>query len=458
MARKQQKFDYDLIVIGSGASGSTAALAAARAGKKVGLVDGGTFGGESANWGDVPTQALLEATNLYKSAKAGSRFGLRSNMLGYNYPTMQAWREKAIKRSGSADNRHFYESAHITTHAGNAHFLTPHEITVNRTHLTAEQFIIATGSHFAPPDTYGIETIRYKTLRTIFEDKRIPRSLFIVGSGSEAMEHASILATLGTKVYIAEKAVHLMPDADQEVGQLFEDYFHATLGVTVLTQTQVTEVESKGIGVRVTYTRGTTPRTVQVDEILYTENRVPTVDLGLENAAVEYTSTGIKVDDYLRTTARHIYAAGSVTDSHASTQIAMLHGRVAAHNLSAKAPIQPDVRLVPRLTYTEPAVASVGLTDSECLKRDLAINTALAPLAQIPRSNTSDFTHGFVKLIADKKGLLLGGTIVAPHASEMIQELSLAINQNLTAADLARLPHGFLSWSEAIRAAASKLA
>lgn len=457
MARKQ-KFDYDLIVIGSGAAGSTAALAAASAKQHVALVDGGTFGGESANWGDVPTEALLEVTNLYNEAKQGSRFGLRSTTLGYNYPAMQAWREKAITRSGSANNRRFYEKAGITTLPGNAHFLTPHEISVNRTHLTADNFIIASGSHFATPDIYGIETIKYKTLRTSFSDKRLPRSLFIVGSGPEAMEHASIFATLGTKVYIAEKAIHLMPESDHEVGELLAEYLHATRGIDILTQCQITQVEPKGLGVRVTYTRGTTNRTVQVDEILFTENRAPSVDLGLENAAINYTAAGIKTDDYLRTTARHIYATGSVVDSRASTQTAMVHGRIAAHNLYAKSPLSPDTSLIPRLTYTDPGVASVGLTDGECLKRDLPIRSALVPLAQVARSNTSDFTTGFVKLITDKKGLLLGATIVAPHAAEMIHEVSLAINQNLTAADLARLPHGFLSWSEAIRVAASKLA
>ena len=457
MAQKH-KFDYDLIVIGSGAAGSTAALAATKKGKKVALIDGDVFGGESANWRDVPSMALLEATNLFTSARHGSRFGLRSATLGYNYPAILAWRDKAIKRGGSADNRKFYESAGITTYASNAYFLTPHEISVNRTHLTADKFVIATGTHFASPDTYGIETVKYHTLRTIFDTKRIPRNLFIVGSGPEAIEYANIFAALGSKVYISEKAVHILPDFDQEVGALLADYLHEALGVNILTQTQVSEVAPKGVGTNITYTRGAVSRNVQVDSVLYSENRTPTVDLGLENAAVEYTMAGISVDDHLRTSARHIYAAGSVTSPNVGTQVAMLQGRSAAFNLYSKSPSNPDQSLIPRLIHTNPGVASVGLSGIDCLKRDLAINSAVVPLSQIPRSNTSDFTKGFVKLIADKKGQLLGGTIVAPHASEMIQEITLALAQNLSAAEIARLPHGFLSWSEAIRAAASKLA
>lgn len=456
MARKP-KFDYDLIVIGSGAAGSTAALAAVHGDKKVALIDGDTFGGESANWGDVPTKAVLEVTNLFHDAKQGSRFGLRSSTLGYNYPAILEWREKAIKRSGSADNRKFYEKAGLATYPGTAHFLTPHEISVNRTHLTASHFIIATGSHFATPDIYGIETIKYQTLRTIFSTKRLPRSLVIVGSSSEAIEHAVILATLGTKVYLIEKSAHLMPAEDEEVGELLARVLHDTRGITILTQTQVTEVAGRGLGSRVTYTRGTTSRVIQADEILFTDNRASSVDLGLENASVDYTGAGIRVDEHMRTSAQHIYAAGAVVSSTENTQVAMLQGRVAAHNLWAKLPLEADTALVPRTTFITPQVAAVGLNELACIKRDLAIRKVVVPLSQVPRSNTSDFTNGFVKLITDQKGIILGATIVAPDAIEMIHEVSLAIQQGLGAADLATLPHAFLSWSEAVRVAASRL-
>ena len=454
---RKQKFDFDLIVIGSGAAGSTAALASAKAGKRVCLVDGGTFGGETANWGDIPTAAMLHATNLYHDASQGARFGLRTSSMSYNYPTMLKWRNKAIARSGSADNRKFYEKAGMTTHTGMAHFLTPHEISVNRTHLTAEQFIIATGTHFASPDVYGIETIKYLTPKTVFSTTRIPRSAFIVGSSSEAIEIASILSVLGTKVYLSEKAEYLMPHEDREIGELMEQQLHDRQGITALTQTQVSEVGPKGLGVRVVYTRGTASHTVQVDEIIFTENRVPSIDLGLENASVDYTQAGIRTDEHLRTSARHIYAAGSCVDSRASTQIAMLHGRVAAYNLANKTPLKPDIALIPRLTFTDPAIAVVGLNEVDCLKRDLSVKTSLVSLAHVARSNTSDTTAGFVKLIVDRKGILLGASIVAPSAPEMIHELSLAIHHGMTARDLATLPHGFLSWSEAIRVAASRL-
>lgn len=457
MARNAS-FDYDLIVIGSGAAGSSTALAVAKQGKKVALCEAAAFGGESPNWGDVPTKALMHAATLYDEAKRGARFGLRSSTLGYNYPSMLEWRNTATRRTGAADNRRYYERAGIDTYTGVAHFLSPHEISVNRTHLTARHFLIATGSHFAPPDVYGIETITYRTPRNLLEGNRLPRSLFIVGSDGDALEYAQLMATLGTKVYIAEKSARLMPEADSEVGELFEQYLHANKGVSCLTQTQLVSVEKKGLGVRVSYTRGTTTRAVQVDEVLFMTNRLPSTDLGLENASVAYTPAGIDVNEGLQTSAKHIYAAGDVLGGQAHTQLAMLQGRVVAHNLLHKAIATPDSSSIPRVVYTFPGIASVGLTENDCIKRDLAINSALVPLAQIARSNTSDFSDGFVKLIADKKGVLIGATIVAPHAAEMIHELSLALHHGLSAADVASAPHAFLSWSEAIRAAAVKLA
>lgn len=454
---RKTNLDYDLIVIGSGAAGSTAALIAAKAGQKVALVEGNTFGGESPNWGDIPMNALLQSAHLYHDAKTGTRFGLRSQMLSYNYPTVLAWRDKAIKRTGAADNQQYYEKAGIKTYAGVAHFLTPHEISVNRTHLTANTFLIATGSHFEQPDVYGIETIRYQTPQTLLAEKRIPRSLFIVGANSDALEYAQLYATLGTKVYLAERSARILPDEDPEVGELLETYLEGSFGITSLTQTQLVQVEPKGLGVRVSYSRGDVTKSLQVDEILFLTNRTPTTDLGLENASVTYTRAGIDVDSHLQTSAKHIYAAGNVTSGDCPTQIALLHGRIAAHNILHKNKLSPETLTIPRVVFTSPSIASVGLTENDCIKRDLAINQAVAPLSMVAKSNTSDFARGFVKLITDKKGVLLGGTIVAPGAENMIQEISLALHAGMSAHDLASVPHAFLSWSEAIRVAASKL-
>lgn len=454
---KKHTFDYDLIVIGSGAGGSAAATIAAREGKKVAIVEQSVFGGDSPNFSDVPTKALLHAAQLYDEARHGSRFGLRSNTLGYNYPSLRAWKNLAVERTGAAGNRKFYESQGIDTIEARAHFLSPHEISVNRKHISAEHFLIATGSEWVAPNIPGIEDVPYLTPRTVLESIKPPKSIYIIGAGTVGVEIAQLLAIFGTKVYLAEIAARILPQEEEEVGELFERMLREGKGVTSLTQTRTVAVVKDGLGYRVTFLRAGVEKSVHVDEVLVATGRKPAVDLGLENASVEYNPTGIKANEYLQTSARHIYAAGDVLGHSSHTHTALLESRIAAHNLFSKVQLAPDYTATPRLTFTYPGVATVGFTEDDCIKRDLHVSIALAPLNIVARSNTSDFRDGFVKLIADKKGVLLGATVVAPHAAEIIHELALAVKYGLTARQVAETPHAFLSWSEAVRVAAGKL-
>lgn len=450
-------FDYDLIVIGSGAGGSAAATIAARSGKRVAIVESDTFGGDSPNWSDVPTKALLHVARLYDEARHGDKFGLRTSTLGYNYPSIRAWKDLAVKRTGAAGNRRFYESHGISAFNATAHFLSPYEISVNRRHLSASNFLIATGSHWTTPKIQGLTDLPFFTPRTILETIRPPKSLFIIGGGSHGVEIAQLMATFGTKVYIAEQAARILPKQDGEVGELMERVLSEQKGVTVLTHSRVLSVSKEGLGKRVLFTRAGVEKFVKVDEILVASGRAPNLDLGLENASVAYTPKGIEVNDHLQTSTKHIYVAGDVLGRDSHTHTAILESRIAAHNLFQKTKIVPDYTATPGVIFTGPEIAHVGLSEDDCRKRDLVIKKAVAPLNIIARSNTSDFRDGFVKLITDKKGVLLGGTIVAPHASEMIHEIGLAVKHGLTAGQIAETPHAFLSWGEAVRVAASKL-
>lgn len=458
MSKKKNNFDYDLLVIGSGAGGSAAATIAARDGKRVAIIEADTFGGDSPNWSDVPMKALLHAAHLYDEARHGSRFGLRSNTLGYNYPSLQVWKDLAVKRTGAGGNRKFYESQGIDTFRGNAHFLSPNEITVSRRHISAAKFLVASGSHWVAPDIQGLADTPYLTPRTLLDSLRPPKSLYIIGGGTIGVEIAQLMAIFGTKVYIAEIASRLLPKEDEEAGAQLATLLSEQKGATILTQAKTLAVEKDGLGRRVTYLRGGVEKSVRVDEVLIATGRVPTVDLGLENAQVTYTPKGIETNAHLQTSARHIYAAGDVLGHARHTHIALLESRVAAHNLFSKNKITPDYTASPRLTFTQPGIASVGLSEDDCLKRDLHINKSIAPLNIITRSNTSDFRDGFVKILTDKKGIILGATVMAPGAAEIIHELAIAVKYEMTARELADTPHAFLSWSEAVRVAASKLA
>lgn len=454
---KKYAFDYDLIIIGSGAGGSAAATIAAREGKRVAIIESGTFGGESPNWSDIPTKALLHAANLYDEARHGARFGLRSATLGYNYPSIRAWKELAVKRTGTGGNRKYYENQGIDTFIGLAHFLSPNEISVNRRHLSASNFLIATGAQWIIPEIPGLDAIKYLTPRTILETIRPPKSLLIIGGGDTGIEIAQLMAIFGTKVYIVEQAAHLLPHKDSEVGELIERVLREQKGVTTLAHSRVVSVEKDGLLKRVIISRAGTEKSVRVDEILIAAGRAPIVDLGLENAGVKYTASGIKVNNHLQTNVKYIFAAGEVLGRNSHTHTALLESQIVANNIFHKDKIIPDYTAITEVMFTYPGIATVGLSEYDCLKRDLPINKAIAPLSIIARSNTSDFRDGFIKIITDKKGVILGASVVAPHAAEIIHELALAVKHGLTAYQVAETPHAFLSWSEAVRVAAAKL-
>lgn len=452
------KYDFDLIVIGSGAGGSAAATIAAKEGKKVAIVERDTFGGTSPNWGDVPIKALLHAAQLYDEAKAGARFGLRSGALGYNYPSLREWKNIAVKRTGASGNRNYYEKEGITTLHGTAHFLSPHEISVSRQRYSAANFLIATGASSVIPSVHGLSLETAKTPREILEVMRPPKTLYIIGGGTTGVEIAQLMAIFGTKVYIADIASRLLPGLDSEAGELLATLLADTKGVTVLTQTRTLAIEKENIAHRITYSRGGQEHSLRTDEVLLAAGRTPNVDLGLENAGVQYTAKGILVNDQLQTSAKHIFATGDVLGRGGHTHSALLESRIAANNILHKSKLTPDYTATPEVVFTHPGIATVGLSEDDCLRRDLRIQKAVAPLTIIARSNTSDFRDGFVKLITNKKGVLIGATIMSPHAGELIHELALAIKYELTAAEVAATPHAFLTWSEAVRVAASKLA
>ncbi len=456
MAQKPT-FDYDIIVIGSGAGGSPAATIAARAGKRVAIIERGSFGGESPNWGEIPRGALLNAINIYDTAKKASQFGLRTNTIGYNYPSLLSWRDTVIKRTGAAGNRYYYEKQGISVFNSEAHFLSPNEISVNRRHLSAKKFLIATGSSWSLPNVPGLSEVSYYTPETILDLTRPPKSLLVLGSNSTAMETASFFSSLGTKVYIVDASSRILPEYDSDVAELFTDLLEKQRGMTLLPSSKLITVQKDGLHKRVTYVRGNNEHTVKVDEILIADKRTPNTDLGLENAGVAYTVNGISVNGFLQTSARHIFATGSCTDVSLSTSDILAQSRVAAHNILRSKLMQVDSR-VPLITLDlQPEVARVGLSEDDCIRRDLSVKTAIAPLSLVPMSNITDHRLGFVKLIANRKGVLLGATIVAPSAHEMIHELALAVQHAMTAHDVFLAPHSFTAWSEAIRIAASKL-
>lgn len=453
----KQEFDYDLIVIGSGAGGSVAADIVARAGKRVAIIEADIMGGECPNWGCVPTKALLEASRVYNTTKSAEAFGVRGTTGGFNYPSVRAWKDLAVKRTGAHNSAKYYQSKGIGVYHGQAHFISPHEITVNRRHLSAENFLIATGSHWASLEASISERVTLLNARTALDLPKPPKTLFIIGGGSVGVEFAELFSSFGSKVYIAEESPRLLPKEDQEVSQLVEAVFAKRRGIQILTKAKITDILIEGISPRITFLRGGEQQTVRVDQVLVAVGKRPTVDIGLENAGVEYTARGIETNEYLQTNVKHIYAAGDVLGRNMYTHMGVYESRIAANNILNKQKASPDYHAVPRVTFVSPEVASVGMSEEDCLKRDLAIKTAIVPINVIGRANVSNAMDGFIKVITDKKGVLIGASVVSQHAGEVMHELALAIQHRMTAAQVASAIHAFPTWSESVRVVCEKI-
>jgi dihydrolipoamide dehydrogenase len=447
--------DFDLIVIGSGAGGGAGALLAAGVGQKVAIIEANRWGGSALNYTGVPLDALFHASHLFTAARNGVKFGHSSGNLRYNYPTINGWKNIAMSRAG-ANSKKAFETAGITPVHGRAHFIDPYQVSVDSRQLSAHKFLIATGTNPLDTGIKGLNDVSFMTPSSILEIIRPPKTLFVVGGGSTGCEIAQYFAQLGSKVLIAAVAGRLLPAEDEEVGQVMDGYFNH-LGIKVLTQSRVIALEKDSVSKKVIFMRGGQEKSVRIDHVVLCTGSTPATDLGLENADVKYSSKGIKVDKNLQTSMKHIFAVGDCVGGISSTEKAVLEAATAISNLIHRAKITAEYTGLSRITRTHPEVASVGVTEDDCIRHDRKIRKIVVPLKAIEASNTTDFRDGFVKILTDRNRKIIGACVVAPHAGILIQELALAVRLGLSTTDIADTPHVANDWGEVIRLAARRL-
>ena len=471
-----KKFDYDLVVIGSGAAGGTAAMIAAGAGLKVALVEAGNWGGTNINRRDVPYAAASHFSQTFFGAIEASKFGLSSTSLKYNYPSVLNWNLVAQKRAG-ANSKKPFEEAGVKCISGFAQFISPYEISISdNKNITAKKFIIATGATPIDPGITGAAEAECLLPEEVFTLRRIPKVVMVVGGGSTGCEVAEYLAEMGSKVLLAEISERLLPKEDPEAGEVIETRFAKTLGIKVLTSSRVVATAKAGKEtlpsgrkadvIKVQFMRGGQEKSVKVEAVVLATGSEPAVDLGLSNAEVKFSSKGIRVNGMMQTSAKHIFACGDVADAvlekHAdvveisSTEKATHEAAIAASNIVNRAKGMVDYKGFVRMTDTFPKVASVGLTEDECIARDLRYKHTLLPLSSVTAANTQEYQDGFVKIIANRENKIIGATIVAPNADLMIQEIVLAMRAGLKLVDIASIPHVASSFGEAVRVAARR--
>lgn len=454
MLLKQTKYDYDLIVIGSGAGGSVGAHYAAEHGKSVAIFEESAIGGECPNFACVPTKALLHAAEILESAKHAKAFGVNVDHTRFNYRAVKKWKDLVVSRTGAAHGAESFRRDGMHLIRERAHFVSPHEVEAGGKVYSAAKFLIATGSKvFIPPIT-GIEDAGYITFKQAIELTEPPKSLLIFGGGVVGCEFAQIFSSFGTKVTLVNRSEQLLGKEEPEVSQLVEALFE-NAGITVLTNTTIIKVDKKGEKKVASFVNDNKAYHAEFDEILIATGKVPVLDFMPEKAGIQLEKGRLKVNRYLQTNVKHIYAAGDVIGPYLFTHTGYYQSDIAVHNAFSYEKIVPDYRVVPRCVFVSPEVASVGLTEREAIEKKIRIKKGITAIAVLGRANTTNEFDGFVKIITDHRGVIIGGSIVSPRAGEMIHEIALAMKYHVTAYELARMIHAYPTYSEAIKIACS---
>lgn len=447
-------YDYDLIVIGSGAGGAVAAQLAAQAGKRVALIEQGQLGGDCPNI-EVPRLALAQVAHIYQKAKQAERFGVRSSTLSYNYPSLRSWQKLAAKRSGAnADDASFINKGVSVIH-GRAHLLDPHTVSVGAARFQAKQFLLATGAQLSLPSVAGLSSAGFVTPQDVLDLNRAPKQLAVTGSSLAALEYAQAFASFGSDVHLVINEPRLLHEESELASQTLTNVLTEEYGVKLYPSSALEAVTKSGLKKQLVIRRGKRKHAVLVDEILVAGPYHSATDIGLENAGVDYDESGILVNSQQQTSAKHIFAAGGCTNPLSSTAMATHQSRVAAHNLLHPKQLVASQQTPLLSISTNPEVARVGLSEASLAAAKQTYRVATTPLSIVPRANIADDSTGFISLLYHPKTkLILGATIVAPEASELIHELALAVQHRLTLEQLADTPHAFGSWSEVIKIAA----
>ena len=449
-----KKYDFEYIIIGSGPAGTAAALTLSRTKKRIAVIERNFLGGTNINTRDIPYAVSLDCAKLYHSIETSPIY--QNQDLTFSFPNAVSHQLRSVLKA-SESYKTTLESSKIVHLNGLAHFIDNHTIALNSQRLTAENFILATGSTLRTSEINGTDTVSFLTPDTAIKIRRSPKVALVVGGGSTGCEITEYFANLGIKVLLMETANRILPREDKDVSEAISNHFTKDLGVMVLPNCKVVSLEQDNKSKKVIFQNARTEKLVRVDCIVLATGSEPYLDYGLENAGVKYKNTGIRVNKLFQTSAKNIYAVGDCINEESSTERAEYEGTLLAMNLINHSKNLPNYRGFARAINTSPEVVTVGLNEDDLLKRDRKYKKAVINIADIPAGVLYGQRFGFIKLIADKTNHLIGATIVAPGASDMAGELSLCIRHGISALELASTPHPTNSYGHAIKLAARKL-
>jgi pyruvate/2-oxoglutarate dehydrogenase complex dihydrolipoamide dehydrogenase (E3) component len=443
--------DFDLAVIGAGAAGLSVTAVAAQLGLRVALIERDRMGGDCLNTGCVPSKALLAAAHAAQAARRAGRFGIRLPEPAIDWEGVRRHVHAAIAEIAPKDSAARYTALGAEVLPGEARFVAPDALRVNGRRLTARRIVVAAGGRAAVPPIPGLDRVPYLTNRTLFELEQRPDHLLIIGGGPVGLEMAAAHAGLGSRVTLVE-AARIAAREDAELTDGLRRALGAQ-GVALREGTAVAAVEPGPVLVLKDGTR------LAGSHLLVAAGRVPDLEsLDLPAGNVRAGARGIATDRGLRSVSnRRVYAVGDIADPagigpQAFTHVAGYHAMVVIRRALFRLPARLDMRALPRVIYTDPELAQVGLTESEARAGGHRIQVLRAALAESDRAVTEGDPGGLVKLVVGN-GRVLGAGILAPHAGEMIGQWTLAIARRVKLAALAGLIVPYPTRAEAARRA-----
>lgn len=450
----------DLCVVGGGAAGLSVAAVAASFDASVVLVEKGAMGGECLNNGCVPSKSVIAAAAAAQARRTSGRFGVAPGEPEVDYAALRAHVRGVVDAIRPNDTVERYRAMGVTALTEHARFLDRRTLTVGETRVRPRRIVLATGSRALVPDIPGLADVPYLTNETVFDLAERPRRLVIIGGGPVGMELAQAHRRLGAEVVVLSASAAL-PRQDREVADIATAALRAE-GVDLRESVEVVRIERGEGGALRTVIRagdGAPEERVDGSHLLVATGRRPTVDgLDLEKAGIAYDAGGIRVDRRLRTSNHRVYAIGDCatggTGDLRFTHAASYHAGLAVRDALFRIPARIDVEAIPRVTYTDPEIATVGLSEEEAFRRDRKARILRWPLAENDRAQAERRTHGLIKAIVAGNGRVLGCAIAAPHAGELIAPWTLAVAKGLKAQDLAGTVMAYPTYSELTKRAA----
>ncbi|MDO9533631.1 MAG: mercuric reductase [Deltaproteobacteria bacterium] len=445
---------YNLVVIGGGTAGLVSAAGAAGLGAKVALVERHLLGGDCLNYGCVPSKAIIRSSRLSADFRDAARFGFKGPLSTEVDFSAVMERMRALRAAISrVDAAQRFRDLGVDVFLGEARFSGPRTVEVAGQTLNFSRAVIATGARAVDPPVPGLPEAGYLTNETVFSLTERPRRLLIMGGGPLGCEFAQALQRLGCRVTLLHKYDHLMNREDADAAQLVQQVF-VREGIHLILAATPTQVLKTDGGKLVRYECAGQPGEIEVDEILAGAGRAPNVEnLGLEEAGVRFDKRdGVVVNDRLQTTNRRIYAAGDVCLKYKFTHLADASARIVIQNALFLGRKKLSALTIPWCTYTDPEVAHVGINAAEAEKQGIPIQTFIKPLSEVDRAIVDGETEGLVKIhLKQGSDRILGATIVARHAGEMISEITLAMVGKIGLGALAAVIHPYPTQAEAIR-------